>query len=451
MILKWSRFCLESVRSSRKGILQIMKRIELFNGVHLSIIPSEKFKTNFMSVNFVVPLERTTAHTTALVPKVLSRGSRKYPDMALISEKLEYLYDSSVYPIYSKRAESVIFGFGADFIKDRYVPDGKGLLEDVADILFDILFDPLTVEGAFRSDYTESEKADLINTINAKINNKASYAKEKCTEIMFKSRPYGLSELGNVSDVKRATPHDVYMRYQEIVRTAPIEIFFSGECDEEALAETVRKYVPHSDLRKTEFPKDGILSGTPEEINEFDEEMPVAQGKLVMGFRIGGINVNSDDAAAFTVFNEIFGGSPQSKLFMNVREAMSLCYYCRSIPDMYISAMFVTSGIESCNKQKAYDAILLQLESVKNGEFTDEDLADAKRSIRNAYKELDDSAFAICRWYLSRIIAGNDYTPYDIIEAIEKVSAEDVVNAAQKVALDTVYFINGTAKAEEDE
>ncbi len=428
-----------------------MIRKNIYNGVNLNIIPSEKFKTNYMSVNFIVPLEKETAYLTALVPKILARGSKKYPDMAKISERLEYLYASGISPVYAKRAQSIVVGFAADFIKDSFLGNGESLLESVCEVLFDIIFAPVTENGAFVKAYTESEKIDLINMIDSKINNKAAYAKEKCTEKMFGEHPYGCSELGTVLQVKNTDEKRVYQRYLEIIKKAPVEVFFNGECDEEKLSEIIKKYVPEESGRNTVFPGREFLDGSVIKVNEYEEAMPVAQGKLVMGLRMGGINVNSDDSAAFAVFNEIFGGSPSSKLFMNVREAMSLCYYCRSMPDMFMSAMFISSGIESENLEKAKNAILLQLEQMKNEDFTEEDIDDAKRSLVNNYKELDDGAHTLCMWYLSRIITDNCSSPEQTISKIMKVTKQDIVNAAKKVELDTVYFIRGTGKEGEDE
>ncbi len=429
-----------------------MQRCKLSEGIHLNLLPSEKFKTNFLSVCFVVPLEKENAHLTALVPKVLSRGCKAYPDMAAISERLEYLYASDISAVYVKRAESLIVGFSADFVKDAFLPEkGENLLNSVSALLFDILFDPLIENGAFRESYVAGEKADLINAIGAKINNKAAYAKERCTEIMFGARPYGISELGTVEEVRAATSKQIYERYKQLVETAPIEIFFNGECNAEELSALVKSRIPVGAHRKTSFPTRAFLDGDPDEVTEVTDEMPVAQGKLVMGLRMSGVNVNSADAAAFNVFNEMFGGSANSKLFMNVREAMSLCYYCRSMPDMFMSALFISSGIEPENREKAKKAILEQLDAMKVGDFSDDDIAEAKLSLCNAYKELDDSASALCLWYLSRVIFGNDGTPEDTMEKIRAVTADEIRAAAEKVSLDTVYFIKGTGKSNSEE
>ncbi len=429
-----------------------MQRIKLCEGIHLNILPSDKFKTNYFSVCFVVPLKKETAALTALMPKVLARGCRRFPSMAAVSERLEFLYASEISPVYVKRAESLVVGFCADFIKDAFLPKAdEGLLHEVTSLVFELLFDPLTENGAFSASYTEGEKTDLINTIGAKINNKAAYAKERCTELMFGSHPYGVSELGTVDEVRAVTPERLYEYYRDLIKSAPVEVFFNGEADDAELETQVRAHIPHSDVRKKDFPTRTFLTGMPDETTEVTEEMPVAQGKLVMGLRIGGTEINSDDAAAFSVFNEIFGGSPNSKLFMNVREAMSLCYYCRSMPDLYMSAMFISCGIEPENRDKAVNAILAQLDAMKHGEFTEEDIADAKRSLANSYCELEDSAGALCLWYTSRLICSNHATPDETMEKIRLVGAEDIRKVAEKVVLNSVYFIKGTGVSESEE
>ncbi len=421
-----------------------MTRTEISKGVHLNYIESKKLKTNYLSVAFVLPLESEFNHLTALVPKVLMRGCKKYPDMAEISERLEYLYASSLYPVYVKRAQSLIVGFAADFIKDGYINDGTDLTKEVTDLLAEIIFNPLVSDGKFSDEYVEGEKTDLINTIKSVINNKAAYAKEKCTEIMFKGHPYGSSELGTVEEAKLATAKQVYDRYVKMIKTYPIEVSFCGECEFEKLKSIIERIIPANEGRKEDFPTREFLSESADEITEVTESMPVAQGKLVMGFRMDGINVSSEEDAAFRVFNELFGSSPSSKLFMNVREAMSLCYYCKSIPDMYMSVMFVTSGIENENRDKTVDAVMQQLENVKNGDFDENEIDDAKRSLINAYKEIDDNPATLCTWYLSRIIVNNGETPESTVEKIKSVTKEEIISVSQRVSLDTVFFIKGT-------
>ena len=378
----------------------------------------------------------------------MSRGSRKFPSIAHISQRLEYLYAAEISTIFYKRGQSIVAGFFADFIKDDFVPQEKSLLADVCEVLFDLVFNPLVEDGKFNEQYTQGEKKDLINIINSKLDNKAVYAKEACVSAMYEGNPYGLCIHGKVEDVDKATPEQIYDRYCTITRECPIEICFNGKCDSFELEELIKKSVPLNEYRISTFPKTSILSGEPEKIKEQEEKMPVAQGKLVMGFRIGGVTVNSSDSFAFTLFNEILGGSASSKLFLNVREALSLCYYCKSMPDQFMSNMFISSGIENKNKDLAQREILKQLEAMKSGDFTQEHIEQAKLSIKNSYKALDDSAHSIMRWYVSRIIAGNSDTPEQVCDGIMRVTKQEIIDVAKKVCLDTVFFLRATENQE---
>lgn len=424
----------------------MIQRFPIAEGVTLSVIPSAKFKTNTLTVHFVVPLEKETAALTALVPKVLLRGSAAYPDMAAVARRLDTLYDTNLSPAYTKRSGTLLVGFAADFIKDRFLPEKVNLLEKAADVLFSILYDPLTEDGAFRKDYVEGEKADLISAIASRINNKAAYAKEKCTALMFDGLPYGLSELGTEEDCRNATAKAVYDRYLDMIHNAPMEISFLGETDIPMLIAYLKSRIPVSAARRTDYPAAKVLAGAPEGVRAVTEKMPVAQGKLVMGFRTGGIRLTDDNATAFTLFCDIFGGSPQSKLFMNVREKMSLCYYCRAMQELFAGCLFVSSGIETANRTAAYDAIMKELQDTKDGVFTDKDVEDAKRSLINDYKELDDNAYELIVWHLSRRIFGSAKTPEDVIAEIGRTTKEEIVAAGKHVALDTVFFIEGTGE-----
>ena len=196
---------------------------------------------------------------------------------------------------------------------------------------------------------------------------------------------------------------------------------------------------------------DTFVSGNVKEKTlEITEQMPVSQGKLAIGFRTG-VSVNDEDSTAMTLFNEIFGGSPVSKLFMNVREKLSLCYYCKSVPDAFKGVMFVLSGIESENRDKSLEAILKELKDVQDGKVSAEELEAAKLSILNGYKTIDDNPATLCNWYLARIICGNFLTPEDVAKKIENTTLEQVVAVSKKVKLDTVYFLKGTSSDGEAE
>ena len=422
----------------------VKKRIA--DGVGLNYLETEKFKTGYLSVNFVTALDAECAAKNALIPNILLRGSKKYPNMAEINKKLDYLYASGISARNSKRGELQVFGLCASMIDSSYAIDGEDILAEVVDVLEDILLDPVTDGEAFDSAYIESEKNNLIDAINAKINNKAIYARQRCIAEMCKAERFGLDESGTVESVAACTPQSVYAQYKLALETYPIEIFFVGHCDIDALADKLGAMFAKVKRTPADIPTTEVVRAC-EKPQSITEDMPVNQGKLSIGWRTG-ITLNDADYPALMMFNEIFGGGVTSKLFMNVREKMSLCYYCSSAPEAQKGLLIVSSGIEVDKREIAERAILDQLEAVKAGDFTEEEETSARLGIINSYRTLGDSARGLESWYLGRSLCGIENTPEDVIESVAKVTKEDIIAAANKATLDTVYFLNGTLKGD---
>ncbi len=424
----------------------IKKRIA--DGVNFNYLETDKFKTGFLSVNFIAPLDASTAAKNALIPAILMRGSGKYPDMAEINKRLDYLYASGLSSRNSKRGEMQIFGICASMIDSAYTMGGEDLIGDVVDVVEDILFHPITENGVFDAAYTESEKNNLIDAINAKINNKAIWARTRCIEEMCKNERFGLSETGTVEEVVACTPASVFAQYRYAIETYPVEIFFVGKCDADALAAKLTAMFEGIKRDPAPIPKTQIIR-TAEEIRTVTEDMPVNQGKLSIGFRTG-VTLSEKEYPAMMLFNEIFGGGVTSKLFMNVREKMSLCYYCSSAPDATKGLIIVSSGIEVKNREIAEKAIFEQLEMIKRGEFSEEEQRSALLSLINGYRELSDSARELETWYLGRLLEGIDNDPDAVVEMLKAVTREQILAAANSVTADTVYFLNGTLVGEGD-
>jgi len=423
-----------------------LTRKQIADGISLSYLETDKFKTGFMSVNFIAPLDPSTASKNALIPSILTRGSVKYPTLADINKRLDYLYASGISTRNEKRGEMQVFGITAGMIDSAYTMGGENLVFEVTDMLFDILLCPKTSDGVFDSAYTESEKKNLIDSINAKINNKAQYASQRCIFEMCCDEPFGLLETGTVEDVSACTAKSIYDQYKYALKCYPIEIFFVGKCDIEAFAVKLSEIfasVPRSPIKL----KPSKIIRKAEKIKHISEDMPVNQGKLSIGLRTGCV-LGEDDYYAMMMFNAVFGGGVTSKLFMNVREKMSLCYYCSSSPVVTKGIMIVNSGIEVSNREIAEKAIFDQLEAVKAGDFTDEELESSRLGIINSYRELSDSARGLESWYLTRVIFGIDNDPESDIGRFFAVTREDVIAAANKITPDTVYFLNGTLKGE---
>ncbi len=423
-----------------------MEKIKISDGIMLNIINTDKFKTNYLSVNFVNFLEKDKAALYALVPQVLIRGTEKHKDLASIKNSLDELYAASVEGRVYKRGEYQVCGMTASWLADKYTLDGTEITAGTLDILEELLFRPYTENGVFLSSYVESEKNDLIADIRAIINNKNGYAVRRCQQEMCKDEAFGICEYGDEASVKEITPDKLYRAYNELLQSSKIEIFYVGSGDKDYICSRLKKMFvskarSYTELRKTSVRKDVSV------VKEIVEKISASQGKLSLGFRTGSV-VGEADYTAFPVFVEMYGNSPVSKLFMNVREKLSLCYYCRAIPDGMKGVMVVTSGIEVSNKEKAQNEILAQLESIKQGKITEEELNLAKKSLKNAYSELNDSPAALEGWYLTRRLSGLDDTHDEVCGRFMAVTKEDIVRIAQKIELDTVYFLEGTLTGE---
>lgn len=426
--------------------MNVVKR-RIGDGINLNIIETDKFKTNYISVNFLTPLKRETAALTALLPAVLKRGTQSYPDLAALNKRYDTLYSTYIDSRNYKRGETQIFGFAANMLDNRFATDGMDITGETLELMAEIMFKPALDGGCFNADYVESEKSNLIDAINAQINNKNYYAIRRCEEEMCRDELFSIQECGRVEDVEAVTPRSLYAFYKDVYNRAGIEIYFVGKTDFALLEERIRAiFAPISHTGGFKVGCEVIRAAG--KVKEIVEDQPVAQGKLSLGFRTGSV-LSDGDYGKFMMFCEIFGGSPASKLFMNVREKLSLCYYCSARPNSDKGIMIVASGIEVDNKQKAQDEILAQLENMKNGDFTDEEFTAALNSIEDGYNGISDSAGGLEAWYLGRMMNGLESSPEQTLEQIKKVTREDVVEAAKKVTLDTVYFMRGTLQQED--
>ena len=408
-------------------------RIQLADGVYLTYLPARKFKTSLLSAQFVTPLQQETASAYALLPAILRRGTVRYPDLGALSARLDRLYGASVDYTVRKQGENQCVGFVASFIDDSYIPGGEQLLEPVAELLGELLCDPVTERGRFVTAYFEGEKTNLIDAIRSQVNDKREYAYARLLREMCDGEPYGISRLGDEAGAEK-----LHALYGELLATARLELFYCGSASLERVREALAAAF-------ATLPRDGIRDIAPStphpartEVKRVEEAMDVTQGKLGMGFACG-----SDDYAAALMGNTLFGGSSNSKLFLNVREKLSLCYYASSMYHRQKGIITVSSGIEFQNYQQAYDEILSQLAAVQNGELEEWELAGARSTLLNSYATVGDSQGKLENFYLGQAATGRSETPADLAQAVMEVSAERICRAMSTVKLDTVYFLKG--------
>jgi len=421
-------------------------KLRISDGVNLSVIETDKFKTNYISFNFLTKLNEKDAAFNALLPKVLKRGTEAYPDMALLNRRLEYMYATNLNTRLYKRGETQIFGFAAYVLDNTFALDDTDILGGVLDVFEEIMIRPVTENGAFIEEYVESEKRNLIDDINAQINNKNSYAIRRCQEEMCRGEVFGISEYGTVEDVKAITAKSLYEHYRKVLDEAEVEVYYVGR-KPQGLDERIKRMFAQK-KHDPAAPLSTEVIRTAAEIKNITEDEQVKQGKLSLGFRTGKV-LSDGDYHKFSLFCELYGNSPTSKLFMNVREKLSLCYYCRAIPEAQKGIMIVASGIENDNFDKAKDEILLQLDNVRNCDITDEELESAKRSIINGYREIYDTPSSLEAWYMGRALAGISGSPEEAAEKIKSTTKEEIAEVANGITLDTVYFMRGALNTED--
>ena len=422
-----------------------MQRINISDGINLGYIHQTKFKTNFFKVCFCIDLEKEYTTKLSLVAGTLMRASKNYPGISEINNRLDYLYDMNVSSGTFKRGERLFLSYECDFLKNEFLPDAnENLLSEALGMFRELFFNPYLVDGGFDKKILDSEKTDLANSIKSLINYKNAYVREKCIEALCEGEKYSISEQGSLEDIPNIDEKNLYKFYKWLLESARVEIVFIGEADPEKLAEDFGKIFGENTKRNPVKIGETFITGkTKENVLQKTEEMEVSQGKLALGFRTG-VGVTDDDSAALSLFAEVFGGSPMSKLFMNVREKLSLCYYCRASLDSYKGIMLVLSGIQSKNKDKSFDAIMKELSDIQNGNITQDEFEAAKLSLVNTYKTLDDSPAALSAWYISRIFCESFVSPNEIVGKILAATVEDVIEVSKKVKLDTVYFLKGS-------
>ena len=342
-------------------------RREIMQDVFLTYLPAQRFKTSRMTVQLIAPLQRETAAANALLPAVLRRGTVRCPDMESLSAALDTLYGANIDYTVRKKGERQCVGFAAGFIDDAFTPHGEKLLEPVSAMLGELLLDPVTHGGRFLSSYVESEKANLIDAIRGLKNDKRDWADIRLMQEMCAGEPYSVLRLGDEETAGRITNQSLYVHGQALMASSRVEVIYCGSAEAQRVEDavlTALAALPRG--AQTVLPEVQRIQA-PDTPRRIVETMDVTQGKLAMGYRC-----SSDDYPAMVLANLIFGGTSNSKLFLNVREKLSLCYYASSLYHRQKGLITVSSGIEFQNYQRAYDEIMAQLEeNVTSGDYQD--------------------------------------------------------------------------------
>lgn len=413
------------------------KKISLKPGINLHIINTNKFKTNLVAVFLTTPLNKENVTKNALIPMILRRGSKTLKNLEEINNKLDEMYGASFDCGIDKTGDNQILKFYMESINNNFLPENENLLKESIEVFFDLIFNPETKNNSFKDEYVNSEKENLKQIIQGKINNKAKYAYERCVEEMYKGKPFGLYKFGNIEELEKINAKDLYEYYKKLIAECKIDIFISGEIDE-----SIEKDV-ESILNLNE--REPVYNKKSEELEEgrntqtIEEHKEVSQGKLVIGLQVG--KKDKDSKYSAIIYNAILGGTPTSKMFQNVREKAHLAYVAGSNYVRQKNNVFIRCGIEIENYQKALDLIKVQIEDMKKGDFTEEDIKNAKTSIISTIKAIPEEQDSEITYNFGQEISGQKMKYEEYEQKINEVTKQSIIDIANSVKIDTIYFL----------
>jgi predicted Zn-dependent peptidase len=413
-----------------------MQKINVKRNADIFILPADKFKTFSVSFHFLTELSTDTVTKNAIFPFIMKLGSKNYPTMLAVNRKLQELYGGYFDCRVRKKGDMHPVDFSFEFLSPRYSEAAQA--ENCLNFMKEVLLNPLVENGSFDPRFLEREKENLRDYINGIINDKKEYTNVRLIEEMFKGENYALFEYGRVDDLKGFNGKALYEHYKKVIFGAPLIIFISGDIDIEKFQ---TGFADLLNAERNDVSRGGIYSKNLDKPVKVTENSDIVQGKFALGFQTG-IKPDDETYYALTLFNGIFGSGPHSKLFMNVREKMSLCYYVYSRLDRFKGIMTVSIGTDSENFTKAYREILSQLDKCKNGEISENEIDFAKKYIISILKQAADNQSSLSEFYLTGILAGRTVSEAEYIEKIEKLTIEDVVKAAAGIKLQTEYYLS---------
>lgn len=418
------------------------KQTELKKGMKLHTIHTDKFKTNLIAVFLTTKLTRENVTKNAVVSALLRRGSKTMPSQEEISKQMEEMYGASFDCGLDKTGDNQVLKFYLETVNDNFLPQkGEDMLKTSLEKLLEIVFNPYIENDGFKQDYVEQEKNNIRQRIEGKIDNKARYSMDRCIEEMYKDEPFGLYRFGYVEDLEGMDGKNLYEYYKDLIHSCKIDIFVSGNINDEMSQEvTNNENIVNLNERTPNYviPKE-FNKALPEKENIVTESMEVTQGKLILGLNV---RLDNEDLRYDTlIYNSILGGSANSKMFQNVREKAHLAYVASSSYLRYKNNIFVNCGIEIGNYEKALELIRQQIEDMKKGDFTEEDVENAKKGIIATIKTIDDEQDTGITYYFGQELSESNVSIDEYMDKIQKVTKEDVIHIAQNVGIHTIYFL----------
>lgn len=420
-----------------------IEAIKLHNRLNLYMVRTKKFKTDLIGIYIKRHLKKEEAAMNALLTRLLLRGTERHPSTKALNIHLEESYGMILVSDVVKYGEYHILQFKLQFPDPRHIQE-KNIFDNALDILNEVIFKPLLIEGCFDVDFFNQEKEHLIDEINSRVNDKMSYSLERCIECMYEDESYSEYVYGDIDTIEKITPKDLYEHYLKVIHESLIDICVMGEIDTRAVRAKVKKVFP---IEENNFEEDFEMCDyhMPDEVNEVIETYPVKQGKLVHGYHT---NICQTDLLyeASVLAYHILGGGATSKLFTKLREENSLCYYVYAKSDKFKGCLFIGAGIESENYDLVNKIIAETIDEVKRGDVKQNDLDQAIESMIASIQSISDFPNSFINFFYTEVLGQSLNRSFDIDEMIEgyrNVELEDLIEVYDKLQLDTIYFIKG--------
>ena len=419
------------------------KTITLFPGITLRCFPDDRFKQAGLSIQLVRPMCRAEAAMNALLPAVLLRGTASAPDIRAITRRLDDLYGAAVGATVRRIGDYQTTGLSCGFIEDRLALSGDRVMEPMMAFLKELLLYPALEKGVFRTDFVEGEKKNLTAVLESEINDKRIYAGSQLLRHMCSADSFGIPRLGDKEDVAKITPEGLYRHYRRILKESRIDIFYVGSAEPDTVAGLMKDVFGDLERDYVNLPAQTPFCDGGK--GEHTERMEVSQGKLCMGFTTP-VTIGDPLFVPMQLLNLIFGAGMTSKLFMNVRERLSLCYDIGSGYHGSKGILTVSAGIDCAKVGEVRAEIMNQLAACQEGRISEAELAAAKQAILSGMRAVHDSTGAIENFYATAALSGLSLMPDAYMAAAQSATLDDVVAAAKSLQLHTVYFLEGVSR-----
>ncbi len=416
--------------------------------IRLCILPENKCKGNYLSLRFLLPLGENTS-LYALLPYVLFRGSKDYPDIEAIDRSADLLYGAEITPMVSSEGEWQVIGFSASFLSDRMAPDGCPILAGVLELICSLLLHPLTEAGVFRRSYVQSEQTKLLDKLRSLKDSPDLYAIKRLEELMCQGEPYSIYERGNEEAVAAITSEKLWKAYQKLLRSAPLIITYSGDHSPVALTELLTARLGCLNNPPDPLPQPVLLRQAEAPLRRYEESLPVGQSQLVLGLRSGTV-IGEDGYDAFSLLFAMLSSAPTARLFTEIREKRSICYTCTALTDFHKGILLIVCGLRKERMEEALDAIQEQLHDFAAGRFSDEEMESARRWLAGRYPIVEDSPISLANWYFHRGPLGIAESPAETATKLMQIGRQQIMEAASRLSPDTVYTLSGSVEEKEE-